>query len=58
MVMIIMLEVDCNIGIVIRKYPTVVCDFTRHEIELFQTSPLLGDDFHAPTERHRNRANV
>lgn len=31
------------------KYPTVVCDFTRHKIELLQTSSLLGDDFHTPT---------
>ncbi len=40
------------------KYPTVVGDFTRHKIELLQTSPLLGDDFHTPAEKRRERANV
>lgn len=34
-----------------RERPTVVGDFTGHQIELLQTSALLGDDFHAPATR-------
>lgn len=32
-------------------FPTVVGDFTGHQVELLQTPALLGDDFHAPTTR-------
>lgn len=44
----------------ITKCPTVVGDFTGHQVELLQTSALLGDDFHAPTtgERKKSRSWV
>lgn len=29
----------------------MVGDFTGHQVELLQTSALLGDDFHAPAAR-------
>lgn len=50
MVMIIMLEVDCN-----KKSPTVVCDFTRHQIELLEAPSFLGNDFHTPRKTQDSR---
>lgn len=35
------------------KWPTVVGDFTGHQVELLQTSALLGDDFHTPATGER-----
>lgn len=33
----------------------MVGDFARHEVELLQAPPLLGDDLHAPAEQHREK---
>lgn len=40
------------------KYPTVVCDFTRHQIELLQTSTLFGNDFHTPADKQRKNKGL